>query len=60
MLEQLIGMEKQEAINFIHSKSMTVRIAEEEGVTNQLVGDYVSNRLNIVIKNGRVSSFTEG
>jgi len=60
MLEQLIGMEKQEAITFIRSSGMSVRIAQEEGVTNNLAGDYDSNRVNIVIKNGRIFSFTQG
>lgn len=38
MLEQqLIGMEKQAAINLIHIKGMIVRIAEEDGVVNNLI-----------------------
>lgn len=60
MLEQLIGMEKQVAIDLIHSRGMIVRIAEEEGVANNLVGDYVPGRLNISIKNGRITSVTQG
>ena len=60
MLEQIIGMEKQEAIDFLHSKGMTVRIAEEDGVVNNLVNDYTPSRVDIVIKNGRIASFIQG
>jgi len=60
MLEQIIGMEKQAAIDFIHGKGMTVRIAEEEGVANNLIGDYNPSRFNLSIKNGRVTSVTQG
>lgn len=61
MLEQqLIGMEKQAAINLLHSKGMTVRIAQEDGVVNNLTGDYVANRFDLVIKDGKVESVTKG
>lgn len=58
--EQLIGMEKQAAINLIHSKGMTVRIVEEDGVTNNLTSDYVPGRFNIVISSGKVISVSKG
>jgi hypothetical protein len=60
MLEQLIGMEKQAAIDLLHGKGMIVRIAEEDGITNNLTDNYVPNRVDLVLKFGKVKSFTQG
>ncbi len=60
MLEQqIIGMEKQAAIDLIHSRGMTVRIAEEDGVSNNLVGDYNPSRFDLIIKDGKVESVSK-
>lgn len=58
--EQIIGMEKMAAINFIHGRGMTVRIAEEEGVSNNLVPEFIPGRIDIFIKDGKVYHATAG
>lgn len=56
----VIGMEKQAAIEFILGRGMTVRIAVEEGVDNQLQGGYTPGRINITIQGGKVTFAEEG
>lgn len=58
--QEIIGMEKMAAINYIHDRGMTVRIAEEEGVSNNLVSNYVPNRIDIFIEAGKVVRATLG
>lgn len=53
--QQLIGMDKQDAINLLHSKGLTVRIAAEDGVSNNLQSDYVPGRVDLTIVDGKVS-----
>lgn len=52
--EEVIGMDKQAAIDYLHSKGYTVRISEENGTSNQLVGDYSPGRVNIALADGIV------
>lgn len=55
MIEQdVIGLDKQAAIDLAHSQGYTVRISEENGTSNQLVGDYSPGRINIAIADGKV------
>lgn len=59
-VQRLIGMEKQAAIDLLHSKGNTVRIAVEEGIDNRLQGGYTPGRVNLTITEGKVSAAEEG
>lgn len=58
--KRVVGMEKQAAIDFIHGKGLTVRIAMEDGFDNHLQGGYSSGRINITVVNGKVTEASEG
>lgn len=60
MFENLIGMDKQAAINFLHGRGMTVRIASEDGVSNNLTSDYQPGRVDLVIVDGKVEQVIGG
>lgn len=60
LLEQIIGMEKQAAIDLLHSRGHVVRIAMEDGVNSYLQGAYAPGRYNITIVDGKVTSAEEG
>ena len=46
---QVVGMSKQEAIAYLKSADLTVRIASEEGESFPMTEDYSDSRLNLEI-----------
>lgn len=57
--EQVIGMEKQAAIDFLQAKGIVVRIAMEDGVDSHLQG-YSPGRINLTLEAGKVTAASEG
>lgn len=57
---KVVGMEKQAAIDFLHSKGLVVRIASEDGNVNRFPDGYVAGRHNLHIVDGKVTSAEEG
>lgn len=61
MLEQeVIGMEKQAAIDLIKGQGLKVRIKSEDGVPFVGTCDYRTDRLNLHITDGKVTSVSKG
>ena len=46
---QVVGMSKQEAIAYLKSADLTVRIASEEGESFPMTEDYSDSRINLEI-----------
>lgn len=61
MLENdVIGMEKQAAIDLIQSKGLRVRVRSEDGQARVGTCDYRPDRLNLHIEKGKVVSVSKG
>lgn len=61
MLEQdVIGMEKQAAIDLIKSKGLKARVRSEDGEAFMGTCDYRMDRINLHIVDGKVVSATKG
>lgn len=58
--EQVIGMEKQAAIDLIKSKGFRVRVRSEDGQAFVGTCDYRTDRFNLNIENGKVTSVSKG
>jgi hypothetical protein len=55
---QVVGMSKQEAIAYLKSADLTVRIASEEGESFPMTEDYSDSRINLEILVGLVVAAT--
>ena len=61
MLEtEVIGMEKQAAIDLIKSKGLKVRVRSEDGEAFVGTCDWRPERFNLNIENGKVVSVSKG
>ena len=61
MIEQdVIGMEKQAAIDLIKSNGFKVRVRSEDGESFMGTCDWVPTRFNLSIENGKVVSVSKG
>ena len=61
MLESdVIGMEKQAAIDLITEKGFKVRIRSEDGEAFMGTCDFRTDRFNLHIVNGKVASVSKG
>lgn len=58
--DELIGMEKQAALDLCSQEGVRVRVENEEGEPFMLTMDYRPTRLNLTIKNGKVVSVRHG
>lgn len=61
MIEQdVIGMEKQAAIDLIHSKGMVSRVRSEDGKSFMGTCDARRDRVNLHVVNGKVEKASIG
>jgi len=61
MIEQeVIGMEKQAAIDLIKSQGLKVRVRSEDGQAFVGTCDYRLDRINLSIENGKVIKASKG
>lgn len=58
--EEVIGMEKQAAIDLCKSKGVKVRVRSEDGQAFMGTCDYRMDRINLHITDGKVTSATRG
>jgi hypothetical protein len=58
--DEILGMDIQEAAQFLTSRGVRWRISAENGRSVILTADYDQSRLNISIVNGKVSSYRFG
>lgn len=58
--EEVIGMEKQAAIDLIKSRGLKVRVRSEDGEAFMGTCDYRPERINLHITDGKVTSTTRG
>jgi type IV secretory pathway VirB10-like protein len=58
--ESFIGLTTKEAMDKAAQEQRRARIAEEDGEGRMLTRDFIPNRLNFFIKNGRVIRVTLG
>lgn len=58
--EELIGMEKQAALDLCASKGVKCRVESEDGQSFMVTMDYRMDRINLHITAGKVTSVTRG
>jgi hypothetical protein len=58
--DKLIGMEKQAAIDLCLAEGLKARVVAEDGATFMRTCDYLSNRRNLSVKNGKIISVSRG
>lgn len=56
----LIGMEKQAAIDLCVKENVSVRVTAEDGEHFVVTMDYWPNRRNLIINNGKVTEVRRG
>jgi hypothetical protein len=57
---ELIGMEKQAALDLCEQEGVRVRVENEDGEPFMLTMDYIPTRLNLTIQNGKVVRVRHG
>lgn len=58
--EDVIGMEKQAAIDFCKTQGVKVRVRSEDGKSFIGTADYRMDRINLHIENGKVVKANRG
>lgn len=58
--DKIIGMKSEDAATFAKSKGVAVRVAKEDDNSMMLTMDYISDRINLEIKKGKVTKYYRG
>lgn len=58
--EVLIGLNVEDAVMFCREKDVPVRIMKEDNKIMALTFDYISDRVNLELKKGKVVKYTRG
>ena len=58
--EQIIGMKVEDAMKFAKDKNVAVRISKEDNKLLGLTMDYISDRINLEVKKGKVVKYHRG
>ncbi|MFM7263630.1 MAG: hypothetical protein ACKO1X_07790 [Acidimicrobiales bacterium] len=58
--QKLVGLGEDEATKVATGNGWTVRVAERDGESFMLTADYRTDRVNLKVKNGRVTAVTVG
>jgi hypothetical protein len=57
---ELVGLGEDEAVKVAESKGWTTRVSSRDGEDLQLTMDYVTNRVNLAIVDGKVTGVSVG
>ena len=58
--QKLVGLSEEEATKVATGNGWAVRVAERDGESFMLTTDYRTDRVNLTVKNGRVTAVTVG
>lgn len=59
-IKHVLNMTREEALGLIASIGMTANITEEDGVSYPMTAEFNPNRINLILKDNKVSDFYIG
>jgi hypothetical protein len=57
-MEKVIGMREEDAIVYLASQKMVLRVIRQDGVDYMVTDDYRIDRVNVEINKGVITAFT--